>query len=1507
MDSCRGVRPSSTSISSDLSAPLLHPAPPQPCPPVPAASTEADALEAAPFVPLSRDSRPWRDRPWRIAFLFLAILTLLHALRLLLPALRASPGPSAALVALSYARIAVAVVAGAPLMWGVLLYVRRRNSLTVVLPAFLALVALLFFVGAFLILRLPRLLSSHSLPRTIAGPIATAAAGAATSSHALAATGTLAASAVAAARAMLTDRVSSVVDAAAAAFSPSLTANSSSALPLTPSHLASPPLSYSLALLFSSSLSPNNSAPLTSPPGIRPVLPPPFLTSPFPTSPFPPMSFLAPPFPSSPLVSSSVSPPLLSLESNHFLVHYSFLFALLSLAMFLLLFSRPLKRLSLSLLRRTASLLLSHSQSILYFFLLLLPLKVLVTSPLTTVIRKVFVLCAMAAGEGEIPGVCAAWLLPLLTQLANPPLLLLFLLLGLWAVVVFSMLVTLLVAALVGHGLSAQEGVRRNEIQRGKHFGEGAAGDGAAAAYPATAGAEGNAAVAAVPTRSVWSAVHASHVPSAVGITKRPQFSHLPLLGHAIRLVLTRSLGTAAAVAMLLIVLYILFTALNTWLVVYVFASLEVPGLLTGSAAALLTVAQLAVAGNPSSPPCASATPLSSSISLPPFPASPPSTHRSAPLPHCSATLLHLYPNSPRFVVPVAAITGKGVSASLAIALRLLPAHLLPSLALFVFSRMLILALAITTETLLWLLVRARREGGMDIVTATQPHPLFSFPLLSPIHQALWLTPSPLSVSHAWVVIASFTRLFLSSILSTALSTLTLSLLASVPALYVYLALGERLDARTGAVLGKQGQEEEGIRVVEGFGSSSIHLYASAMATPRVLRFDAEGRPLEFSVWLLRACRLLESQVQAHETLWAHASGDLPEPADPAPLGADPTPADSDHYAHERADVTAWRSRDAATCIALSSLLPESEETHFIQVRTASEFLTAIKALYATPTTVSLGCVFLPFLFPDLASFERTADLITHMRSLDSSYRAACTDAQLALLPPPMAITIYFIATSLLDRLASIRDALLLKHPSELTIEVLESALKDVESNLRSVASASGVVPPPLFHGCTLPQLPTFTASLATPATDVTAAAVTTSLRSRGRSGRRGGQGAGGGGRGGGGDLASGDRGSAGAGGAPRAAADDSPAAAGGGDARARTPHATYAVGGVELGGTEPEGVEPGGAATEGTESGGGGDGAVSLGGVGATAGAGGTGGAGGVGPGGARTRGTGAAGAGGVGGAGAGEPRAGGTGAGGAGAGGTGAGDLGAGDTGAGGARAGGAGARDPGAGGTRAGGAGAGGAGAGGTGAGDPGAGGAGAGGVGAGGTGAGGTVQQRPFFVPPPPSSMPPPDSGLCQVLSLPSSTGLPPSLLSPPPHQLQLQLQLDSPLPASSPYAEHTDSFTERREPESRPTSPVRAVRTGRRVPRPRPPPVPGIHIMALLPSFVPLRVPLPPHPASSLPAVPDPESDLARVASPTVPRLLATVVTDLSFESTAACTLIAELVDFTAACHLKLRH
>ncbi|CAI5954945.1 unnamed protein product [Closterium sp. NIES-64] len=113
-----------------------------------------------------------------------------------------------------------------------------------------------------------------------------------------------------------------------------------------------------------------------------------------------------------------------------------------------------------------------------------------------------------------------------------------------------------------------------------------------------------------------------------------------------------------------------------------------------------------------------------------------------------------------------------------------------------------------------------------------------------------------------------------------------------------------------------------------------------------------------------------------------------------------------------------------------------------------------------------------------------------------------------------------------------------------------------------------------------------------------------------------------------------------------------------------------------------------------------------------------------------------------------------------------------------------------------------------------------------------------------------------------------------------------------LPASRPVS-----------PESRSTSPVRAACTGRRVPRQRPPAVPGTHQMTLRPSTPPQRVPLPSPPVSNLPALADPESDSLRAASPTVTRLLATAVTDPSFESAAASALVAELVDF--ASHWRL--
>ncbi|CAI7780853.1 unnamed protein product [Closterium sp. NIES-54] len=127
---------------------------------------------------------------------------------------------------------------------------------------------------------------------------------------------------------------------------------------------------------------------------------------------------------------------------------------------------------------------------------------------------------------------------------------------------------------------------------------------------------------------------------------------------------------------------------------------------------------------------------------------------------------------------------------------------------------------------------------------------------------------------------------------------------------------------------------------------------------------------------------------------------------------------------------------------------------------------------------------------------------------------------------------------------------------------------------------------------------------------------------------------------------------------------------------------------------------------------------------------------------------------------------------------------------------------------------------------------------------------------------------------EVLGVPSSPGLPPPLLCPLLDQSQPPLQPASPLPVPSPYTEQSGGLTERR-----------------------------MHTMALRPSNVRLRVPLPTPPESSLPEVPDPESRRARAASPTVARLLATVVTDPSFKSAAASALIGGLLDFAAACRL----
>ncbi|CAI7826698.1 unnamed protein product, partial [Closterium sp. NIES-53] len=152
--------------------------------------------------------------------------------------------------------------------------------------------------------------------------------------------------------------------------------------------------------------------------------------------------------------------------------------------------------------------------------------------------------------------------------------------------------------------------------------------------------------------------------------------------------------------------------------------------------------------------------------------------------------------------------------------------------------------------------------------------------------------------------------------------------------------------------------------------------------------------------------------------------------------------------------------------------------------------------------------------------------------------------------------------------------------------------------------------------------------------------------------------------------------------------------------------------------------------------------------------------------------------------------------------------------------------------------------------------------------------GAARLRPYFVP-----------LLQQILGSPPSPTLtpPPPFLSPPPVQFQPQLQPASPLPGPSPYSGPTRGLTERREPESRPVSPESRLASPVRTVR-------AVCLSALASCDL-----------SSDGT--DPESDSLRAASPNVTRFLATAVTDPLFESSAASALVAELVDFAAACRL----
>ncbi|CAI7928444.1 unnamed protein product [Closterium sp. NIES-54] len=122
----------------------------------------------------------------------------------------------------------------------------------------------------------------------------------------------------------------------------------------------------------------------------------------------------------------------------------------------------------------------------------------------------------------------------------------------------------------------------------------------------------------------------------------------------------------------------------------------------------------------------------------------------------------------------------------------------------------------------------------------------------------------------------------------------------------------------------------------------------ATMANPTVLTFDAEGRAVDFDVWVDDLQLFLQCDSR-----------------------------------------DGWTTRDAVAHLAICSHLPPAERALFGQYKTAQSLYDAVVARFSSPATAALSRLMLPYLFPDLAAFATVADLIAHLRTSDAHYRAA--------------------------------------------------------------------------------------------------------------------------------------------------------------------------------------------------------------------------------------------------------------------------------------------------------------------------------------------------------------------------------------------------------------------------------------------------------------------------------------------------------------------------------------
>ncbi|CAI7822952.1 unnamed protein product, partial [Closterium sp. NIES-53] len=261
--------------------------------------------------------------------------------------------------------------------------------------------------------------------------------------------------------------------------------------------------------------------------------------------------------------------------------------------------------------------------------------------------------------------------------------------------------------------------------------------------------------------------------------------------------------------------------------------------------------------------------------------------------------------------------------------------------------------------------------------------------------------------------------------------------------------------------------------------------------------YDA-GRAVAFDVWLDDLQLFLQCNSRDGLSLFDLTSGASTAPA-----------ADADSTVRSQ-----WLTRDAAARLAVRSHLPPTERAHFSQYKSAQTLYDAVVACYSSPATAALSRLMLPYLFPDLTAFATVTDLITHLRTSDTRYRAA--------LPA--------------------EDHFLSLCPTTLTVDLLEERLLAAETSITALGASRGDPRTPFFEGCSpVPLLPSVASAAAvdlvgTESVSVASAPserrrISKAKRGKGAGGGSGGGGSGGGGAGGGGGRGGGRGGGFGGGG----------------------------------------------------------------------------------------------------------------------------------------------------------------------------------------------------------------------------------------------------------------------------------------------------------------------------------------------------------------------------------------